>query len=142
MASTGSRDVLYVGTAALIWNLIGLAAISNDYYTVAYAPDTLPVDQLVLARSLPIWGLAGSLVGVVGGALGSLGLVLRKGWSVLLLALSLLGLAAQDAGLYTAVASTGLTPGPVPAILQSMVLVIAIALLVYAWRAKVAGKLG
>ena len=81
----------------------------------------------------------GSIVAVAAGALGCLGLVLKRRWATPLLVLSVLGLIVQDLG-FVMIARTL----PIPTagwIMQGLVLVIAILLLVMARKAARGGWL-
>lgn len=66
-----------------------------------------------------------------GGALGSLALVLAKRWAQPVLWASLLGLVGQDAGMLSQPGGIGAI-GTVPVVLQTIVLLIAVALVVLA----------
>jgi hypothetical protein len=75
------------------------------------------------------------------GALGCLAMILRKSWAVLLLWLSLLGVIAQDIWIFALAPKSDLVNGAVYG-LQGLVMVIAIALVWLATRAKNNGWLG
>ena len=90
--------------------------------------------QQAIYAARPAWAVGATALAVWGGALGCLGLVLRKRWSWGLLLLSLLGVIVQDIGLFgmtnaaSAVGSTAL-------VLQGVVLLVAIGLVMLARRA-------
>jgi hypothetical protein len=121
-----------VAVVALLWNLMGCAAYLMD---VTLSPDAvakLPADEQALYAARPTWAVALFAIAVWGGALGSLGLVLRKRWARGALLASLIGLIGQDVALF------GMSPVPIGTsayVLQGLVLVIAVLLLLLANRA-------
>lgn len=68
---------------------------------------------------------------MIGGALGCIGLLMRRRWALPLLVLSLLGVIVQDIALFVLVDGATLA-GPVAAVLQAVVLVVAIGLVLLA----------
>ena len=132
------RYFVPVAIVALLWNLLGLAALAMDAMA---DPAALTPAQQALAASTPLWAKIGSWVGVGAGALGSLGLVLRKSWAVPLLAISLAGVVVQDVWLF-GMADVGAAYGSAPLVMQGVVLAIAVALLLLARNARAKGWLG
>lgn len=126
-----------VAVVALLWNLIGLAAIAMDAMA---DPAALTPAQQALVASTPLWAKIGSWVGVGAGALGSLGLVLRKGWAVMLLTISFAGVIVQDVWLFL-LADVGSAYGSAPLVMQGIVLLIAIGLVSLARSARAKGWL-
>ena len=90
-----------VGVVGLLWNLIGVYFYLARVGVVGEAP---PAETMVGGEN---WVTAAFAVSVFGGALGCLGLVMLKGWSRLLLALSLLAVLAQDYAVFSAGVSGG-----------------------------------
>ncbi|MFY2764242.1 hypothetical protein [Arenimonas sp. MALMAid1274] len=129
---------LPVAVLALLWNLLGCAAFAMDLMLTPDVVATLPADQQALYAARPAWALVGTGLAVVGGALGSLGLVLKRAWAWPLLLLSLLGLLLQDAAL---VGLTGELLTPAIWVMQGAVLVIALGLVWLAWAARARGWL-
>jgi ABC-type Na+ efflux pump permease subunit len=124
-----------IGAFALVWNLIGLVF----YYShVSMTPDALEgftEAQQAFFRSTPVWATSAYAVAVSAGVLASLFLLLRKAWAVPLFALSLIGIVVQD--LHAFVVSNGLEVwGTEGIFLPALVLVVAIALLMYARGAR------
>jgi len=124
-----------VGAFALVWNLIGLVF----YYShVSMTPDALEgftEAQQAFFSSTPVWATSAYAVAVSAGVLASLFLLLRKAWAVPLFALSLIGIVVQD--LHAFVVSNGLEVwGTEGIFLPALVLVVAIALLMYARGAR------
>ena len=122
-----------VAVLALLWNLLGCFMIAMDAMMPPDAVAALPADQQAIHAARAPWMVIGSIVAVAAGALGSLGLVLKRRWATPLLILSVLGLVVQDLG-FVLIARTL----PIPTagwIMQGLVLVIAILLVVMAHKA-------
>ena len=125
---------------ALLWNVAGLLAVVADLRLSAADIAALPPEQQAMYAARPLWSVVGSVIAVVAGTLASLLLLLRKHWAIALFGISLLGVVIQDLGIFvvTRAAKTG---DMTPLVLQSLVLVIAVALLVLARRARANGWL-
>ncbi len=119
---------------ALLWNLAGLLAVVADLRLSAADIAALPAEQQAMYAARPLWSVVASVVAVAAGTLGCLALLLRRRWSLALLYLSLAGVLLQDIGIFL-VAGAARTGNPVPLVLQSLVLVIAIGLIALARRA-------
>ncbi|WP_353268189.1 hypothetical protein [Gemmatimonas sp.] len=122
-----------VAVVALLWNLMGCAAYLMDVMLTPEAVAAMPADQQALYAARPVWAVAAYAIAVWGGALGCVGLLVRKRWATAAFGVSLLGLIVQDAALF------GMSPVPLSATiyaLQGMVLVIAVLLLMLANRAS------
>lgn len=126
-----------VAVVALLWNLIGLAALAMDAIA---DPAALTPAQQALVASTPLWAKIGSWVGVGAGTLGSMGLVLRKGWAVMLLTISFAGVIVQDVWLFL-LADVSSAYGSAPLVMQGIVLLIAIGLVSLARSARAKGWL-
>jgi hypothetical protein len=118
-----------LAVVALLWNIAGLLAVAADMSQSPADIATLPLDQQALYVGRPMWSVAASAVAVLGGTIGSIGLLLRKGWAQALFWLSLLGVVFQDIGIYVA-AGAAKSSSAVPWVLQGLVLLIAIGLIV------------
>jgi len=84
-----------VSGIALVWNLLGILGFMT---TVNLSPEALaamPEVEQEIYRTTPIWATIGFAVGVFAGAIGSLGLLLRKSWAKPLLIASLIGVLFQ-----------------------------------------------
>lgn len=117
-----------VAVVALLWNLAGLFAVVADLRLSAADIAALPPPQQALYAARPVWSIVASVIAVVAGSLGCLGLLVRKRWAPWALYASLIGVVVQDIGLF-AVAGAGSAAGPVPMVLQSVVALIALALI-------------
>ena len=129
-----------VAILALLWNLLGCAAYLVDAMMTPEDVAQLSAAQQELYASRPSWAVGATAVAVWLGALGSLGLILRKRWATIVLVLSLLGVIAQDYWLFVASGAARLA-GPTAAILQAIVLLVAIALVALSLRASKRGWL-
>lgn len=130
-----------VAVLALVWNLIGCAAYLSDVMMTPEAVAQLPADQQALYAARPVWAVAAYAIAVWGGALGSLGLVLKKRWATPLLMASVAGLVVQDLALFVLSPAAGAIPAMVYG-LQGMVFVIGLALVRLAQTASARGWLG
>jgi hypothetical protein len=94
--------------------------------------------QQALYAARPTWAVAATAFAVWGGALGSLGLILRKRWATAVLVVSLLGVVVQDLGLFV-LTDAGAQAGATVAVLQGLVLLVAVGLVLLARRARAEG---
>jgi hypothetical protein len=127
-----------VASAALLWNLLGCFAYLREVMLTPEGLAKMSAAQQTLHAARPAWAVAASAFAVWGGALGCLGLILRKRWSNLLLLTSLVGVIVQDVGLLTGPASR---TGPPAIALQGLVLVVAVALVGLGRKADAGGWL-
>lgn len=129
-----------VSVLALLWNLLGCLAFAADLRLTPDDLAKLPEAQQALYAARPAWALAATATAVLGGALGCLGLLFGKRWAQALLWLSLLGIVAQDIGLFLLVDGARLA-GPTAVVMQSLVLLVGIGLVALARRAAAKGWL-
>lgn len=85
-----------VSVAALLWNLFGVSQYLMDVYMSPETRASLSDEMQTVLANRPAWAVAGFAIGVFGGALGSLGLLLRKSWATPVLMLSLGGVLLQN----------------------------------------------
>lgn len=123
-----------VAILALLWNLLGCAAYLADAMMTPEAAAKLSPAQQELHRLRPSWSVGATAVAVWLGALGSVGLILRKRWATIFLALSLAGVIVQDSWFFVA-ANVVRSEGGSVVIMQGLVLIIAIALVALSLRA-------
>lgn len=128
----------YLPTAivALLWNLLGCAAYLSDVRLTPEDIAKMSAAQQALYNARPAWAVAAMAIAVWGGAAGCVALIWRKRWATPVLIASLLGLVAQDVGMF--VLSGVAVEMPAIAI-QSMVFLIAIGLVVLARTATSRG---
>lgn len=120
---------------ALAWTLIGVASY---LMTVYEAGPPMSEAQRSLQASMPAWVMGAFAIAVFSGAIGSLGLLMRKRWAKTLLLVSLIAVLAQE--FWVLVLSETLSVlGTGAAILPICVIVVA-ALLV--WLASAAERKG
>ena len=139
--TTAPKWFLPLAIIALLWNLMGCAAYLSDAMVSAADIAKMSDAEKAMMAARPVWAVGATAVAVWLGALGCLALILRKSWAVPLLWLSLLGVIAQDIWLFVLAPDTGLVNGAVYG-LQGLVLVIAVALVWLASKAKASGWLG
>ena len=129
-----------VAVLAVLWNLVGCLAIGANIAVVASgAVSQLPAEQQAVHAAQPAWTLAGSILGVLGGFFGSLGLLMRRRWATPLLMVSVLGLVVQDIGF--AIAAQAAVIPMAGLVMQGVVLLIAIGLVLLARKAARSGWL-
>jgi len=87
----------------------------------------LSAEQQELYASRTWWSTTASMIAVLGGTLGSLGLILRKRWSMPFLFASIFGLIIQDFGLFVIAKGASLA-GTGAIVVQVFVLLIAFGL--------------
>ena len=116
-----------VAVVALLWNLLGCFAFASD---LKLSPDDvakLSAAQQTLYAARAGWAVASTAVAVLGGALGCIGLLMRRKWAFPVLVLSLIGIVVQDFGLFVLVDGAALA-GSVAVVMQTIVLAIGIGL--------------
>ena len=96
-----------VAVLALLWNLVGLFMFWQEMTLTPEAAAALPPAQQQIHAAMPTIAHVFFGIAVASGVVGSIGLVLAKRWSVPLLLVSFLGVAAQMA---TAFATTATGP--------------------------------
>lgn len=129
-----------VSVAALLWNLLGCAAYLADVRLTPADVAKMPSAQQSLYHARPAWAVGATAIAVWFGAGGSLGLILRRRWALPLLIVSLAGVIAQDLWLFV-LSGAARAAGPVAPLLQSLVLIVAVALVILARRAAARGWL-
>lgn len=123
-----------VAIAALLWNLVGCLAYLADVTLTPEDVARMSAAQQALYAARPAWSVAATAVAVWAGALGCLGLILRKRWARPLLFASLVGVVVQDVALF-GLSGAASQAGAVAFVTQGLVLVIAVALVLLARRA-------
>lgn len=116
-----------VAVVALLWNLLGCLAFFADLRLSAEDIAQLPDAQQALYAARPGWAVVATGIAVIGGVLGSIGLLMRRKWAFPVFVLSLLGILAQDFGLFVLVDGASLA-GPVAVVMQGVVLAVGIGL--------------
>lgn len=130
---------LPVAIVALLWNLIGCAAHLHDVMLSPEDIAMMPADQQALYAARPGWSVAATAVAVWGGAVGCLGLILRRRWATPLLIASLAGVILQDLSLF-AMSDKAAIPSAAY-VMQGLVLLISIGLVILARKSAARGWL-
>lgn len=129
-----------IAVIAVAWNLVGVAMF---FLQTGLEPEriaALPEQQRVVYEAMPSWLAVFYGIAVFGGLLGSLGLLLRRRWSVPVLAVSLAAVLVQMTVLY--LVTPAWQASGVPGLAMSLLIAgIAAFLLVYAHRASTRGWL-
>lgn len=94
--------------------------------------------ERALMDGMPVWATAAYAIAVFAGALGALGLLLRKAWARLLLILSLLGILVQF-GWWLLLSGAMEVIGPSVATVPAVIILVAIVLV---WLAGIGVKRG
>ena len=124
-----------IATAALLWNVLGCAAFGMEVFAQEAMMESMTEDQKEWARSIPGWTYLVFGLAVTTGVAGSIGLFLRKGWTVALFAICLAAVTVQM--IYTMIILGGLqVTGPSGLVMPSLVIVFAAALLWFSWFAR------
>ena len=130
-----------IGAAALVWNLLGLAVYISEVTAGPDAYASYTAAQQAFMTGKPAWATSAFAIAVSTGVLGSLLLLLRKSLAVIMFAASLLGIIVQN--LHAFVIADGLQAwGATGLIMPAVVVVIAVALLLYSRVAKAKNWLG
>ena len=129
-----------VAIVALLWNLLGCLAFLADLMITPERLSKMTAAQQAMYAARPAWAVVASAFAVWGGALGCVGLILRKRWSNPLLIASLAGVIVQDIGLFGMTNAASQAGAPVLA-LQGLVLVICAALVGLGRKASESGWL-
>ncbi|REJ79517.1 MAG: hypothetical protein DWQ47_16475 [Acidobacteria bacterium] len=130
-----------VAVLAFIWNLLGCLAFAFDLMASPEDIAQLSEAEQAIYAARPVWSVVGTGMAVILGALGSLGLILKKSWSLPLLALSLIGVILQDISLFL-LSGAGAMIGVTVYVLQGLVLIISVLLVLMALRGKQNNWLG
>ena len=129
-----------VAIVALLWNLMGCAAFAMEIFAPEMVLKTMTAEQQEWARSIPGWIYVVYGVAVFTGVAGSLGLIIRKGWSVPLFAVCLAAVLVQMG--YSFIIAGGIEVlGTVDLIMPAVVIVLAGILLWFSWSARDKGWL-
>jgi len=116
-----------VAVLALIWNLFGCFAYLMDVMLTADDVAKMDAAQQALYAARPAWSISATAVAVWFGALGCVGLIMRRRWSFPVLLISLAGVVVQDLAIFV-LSGAGALAGPVVYVLQGLVLVVAVLL--------------
>ena len=116
-----------VAVLALLWNLLGCFAFFSDLSLLPEDLAKMSEAQQALYAARAGWAVAATAAALFGGALGSIGLLLREKWVFPVFVLSLLSILVQDFGLFVLADGASLG-GPVVVVMQAVVLAVGIGL--------------
>jgi hypothetical protein len=130
-----------IATVALLWNLLGCAFFGMELFAQEAVMESMTEPQKEWARSIPRWIYFVYGLAVSTGVAGSVGLLLRKGWTTLMFAICLGAVIVQM--VYTMLLGGGLQAmGPAGLVMPSLVIGVAAALLWFSWFARSRGWFG
>lgn len=124
-----------IAAVALLWSLMGCAFFAIEIFAQEAAMESMTQAQKEWARSIPRWIYFVYGVAVSTGLAGSIGLFLRKGWTIAMFAICLVAVIVQM--VYTMIIGGGIqVMGPSGLVMPSVVIGIAAALLWFSWFAR------
>jgi hypothetical protein len=127
-----------IAAVALLWNLMGCAFFAIEIFAQEAAMESMTEPQKEWVRSIPRWIYFVYGVAVTTGVAGSIGLFLRKSWTIATFAVCLAAVTVQM--VYTMLIGGGLqVMGPSGLVMPSIVIGIAAALLWFSWFARSRG---
>lgn len=118
-----------ISILALVWNLLGILGFFANVNLSEEALAQFSEAEQEIYRTTPIWVTIAFAIAVFGGALGSLGLVLRKNWAKPLLIASLVGVLVQM--FHAFVLANGIEVYGINRMIMPMVVVLIAGLLVW-----------
>jgi hypothetical protein len=119
---------IVVAVVALLWNLLGAAAVIMNVMITPEAIAALPSAQQQMYADTPMWSSYASLVAVFTGALGYIALLMKKAFALPLFLLSIAGLVLQNIDIFVLVDAIAVL-GSVVLVMQGGIAVVAIGLL-------------
>jgi len=124
-----------IAAVALLWNLMGCAIFAIEMFAQEAAMESMTQAQKEWARSIPRWIYLVYGVAVSTGVAGSIGLFMRKSWTITMFAICFAAVSVQM--VYTMLIGGGLqVMGPSGLVMPSMVIGIAASLLWFSWFAR------
>lgn len=126
-----------VAVLGLLWELFGVAMYLMHVGVLPNSQEMSEAERSLMESS-PVWVTGLFAIGVFGGALGTLGLLLRKRWARPLLILSLIAVILQFGGWLLATDAIAVM-GPSVFAMPAVIVVVAILL---AWLATVGVRRG
>jgi hypothetical protein len=127
-----------VAGIALAWNLLGVMAFAMDMMMDEQGLALLTEEQREIYINTPVWAMTAYGIAVFGGALGSIGLLMRKNFADIFFRASLAGLVIQNINSYF-LANSWEVFGPWAAVMALFLIAVAVYLIILAGRAKTNG---
>ncbi|MCB1587793.1 MAG: hypothetical protein KDI56_02710 [Xanthomonadales bacterium] len=134
----GRKWLYLVAALALIWNALGCMAFVQQAMLSDAQIDALPAAEAALYRGMPMWATIAFAVAVFGGATGSLALLFRQRFALILFTASLLGVLLQMFHLFILARGVEVL-GAGALTMPGMIIVVAFALV---WLARTAARRG
>ena len=130
-----------IAVVALLWNLLGCLFFAVEMFALEAAMQGWTEPQKEWARSIPGWIYGVYGLAVTTGVAGSIGLLLRKRWTITLFRVCLAAVIVQMG--YTMLVLGGFrVMGPSDAAMPVLVIAIAAGLLWFSWFARGRGWIG
>jgi hypothetical protein len=124
-----------IAAVALLWNLLGCAFFGIEIFAQEAMMESMTEDQKEWARSIPGWIYFVYGLAVSTGLVGSIGLFMRRGWTIAMFAICLVAVIVQM--VYTMIIGGGIqVMGPSGLVMPSLVIVFSAALLWFSWFAR------
>ncbi|MDH3464001.1 MAG: hypothetical protein OEM32_10300 [Acidimicrobiia bacterium] len=137
---TTPKHLWIVGILALLWNFMGVFDYLATQFKIESYMGEFTQEQLDYFYGFPAWAVSGWAIAVWIGLAGTVGLLLRRKWSVVAFAVSLAGLALSS--IYTLVVTNGLEiMGSTAAIMTVVIWVVSFFLVWYSNQQAKAGIL-
>ena len=124
-----------VAWVAFVWNLLGVMAFAAQMMMTPEMIAALPEAERGLYENIPTWVNVAFACAVIGGAIGSLLLALKKSLALYVLIISVCGVCVQMYHSFFIIDSVAVF-GPGSAVMPGMVIIIAFALVWLANSAK------
>jgi hypothetical protein len=142
-AGTRSKTPVHlwiVGIVALLWNFMGAFDYLATQLKLESYMGQFTQEQLDYFYGIPAWAVSGWAIAVWIGLIGSIGLLIRRKWSVVAFAISLVGLAVSS--IYSLLLSDGLEiMGGTATVMTALIWVLAVFLVWYSRQQAKAGVL-
>ena len=127
-----------VGVLALLWNLMGCFDYLATQLKIESYMSNFSEEQLEYFYGFPAWAVSGWAIAVWIGLVGTVGLLMRRKWSVIAYIVSFVGLAVSS--IYTLILSDGLKiMGGAATVMTMVIWVISIFLI---WYSRLQAKAG
>jgi hypothetical protein len=125
------RHLWIVGALSLLWNAVGAFDYSATQLRLESYMSQFTPEQLAYFYGFPAWAVGAWAIAVWSSLLGSLGLLLRKNWTVALFGIAIAGMAVTT--IYNFVLTDGLSMMGIGGLVFSAVIwLIALCLFFYA----------